>query len=91
LDQAEPAARPITFRLMSHSSGLSYGLLDPGTMIFEAYNKRKVLNFATALAEMVDVLADLSLVFHQGTSWEYCVATVPSATRATTRSRKSRE
>src|SRR5262249_52953641 len=47
----------------------------PGTMIFEAYNERKVLDPAITLAEMVDVLADLPLVFHPGTSWEYSVAT----------------
>jgi CubicO group peptidase (beta-lactamase class C family) len=76
LDQTEPAARPITIRhLMSHSSGLSYGLFGPGTIIFQAYNARKVRNPATTLAEMVDVLADLPLVFHPGTSWEYSVAT----------------
>jgi CubicO group peptidase (beta-lactamase class C family) len=76
LDQTEPAVGPITIRhLMSHSSGLSYGLLDPGTLIFKAYNERKVLNPATTLAEMMDALADLPLVFHPGTSWEYSVAT----------------
>src|SRR6266571_8716586 len=76
LDQTEPAVRPITIRhLMSHSSGLSYGLLDPGTLIFNAYNARKVVNPATTLAEMIDVLADLPLVFHPGASWEYSVAT----------------
>jgi CubicO group peptidase (beta-lactamase class C family) len=76
LDQAEPAARPVTIRhLMSHSSGLSYGLLDPGTLIFNAYNARNIANPATTLAEMVDALADLPLVFHPGTSWEYSVAT----------------
>jgi CubicO group peptidase (beta-lactamase class C family) len=76
LDQTEPAARPITIRhLMSHSSGLSYGLLDPGTLIFNAYNERKVLNPATTLAEMMDALTDLPLVFHPGVSWEYSVAT----------------
>ena len=76
LDQTEPAVRPITIRhLMSHSSGLSYGLLDPGTLIFKAYTERKILNPATTLAEMTDVLADLPLVFHPGTSWEYSVAT----------------
>ena len=76
LDQTEPAVRPITIRhLMSHSSGLSYGLLDRGTLIFNAYNERKVLNPATTLADMMDVLADLPLVFHPGTSWEYSVAT----------------
>jgi CubicO group peptidase (beta-lactamase class C family) len=76
LDQTEPAVGPITIRhLMSHSSGLSYGLLDPGTLIFKAYNERKVLNSATTLAEMMDALADLPLVFYPGTSWEYSVAT----------------
>ena len=76
LDRTEPAVRPITIRhLISHSSGLSYGLLDPGTLIFKAYNERKVLNPATTLAEMMDALADLPLVFHPGMSWEYSVAT----------------
>ena len=76
LDQTEPAVRPITVRhLLSHSSGLSYGLLDPGTLIFKAYNERKVINPATTLAEMMDVLADLPLTYHPGTSWEYSVAT----------------
>ena len=75
LDQTEPAVQPITIRhLMSHSSGLSYGLLDPGTLIFNAYNERKVNNPATTLAEMIDVLADLPLSYHPGTSWEYSVA-----------------
>jgi CubicO group peptidase (beta-lactamase class C family) len=52
LDQTESAVRPLTIRhLMSHSSGLSYGLLDPGALIFNAYNERKVINPATTLAE----------------------------------------
>jgi len=76
LDQTEPAVRPITIRhLLSHSSGLSYGLLDPGTLIFNAYSERKVINPATTLAEMMDVLAELPLGYHPGTSWEYSVAT----------------
>jgi CubicO group peptidase (beta-lactamase class C family) len=76
LDQTEPAVGPITVRhLMSHSSGLSYGLFDPGTLIFNGYNGRKVINPATTLAEMMDVLADLPLVYHPGASWEYSVAT----------------
>ena len=76
LDQTGPAVRSITIRhLMSHSAGLSYGLLDPGTLIFNAYNERKVINPATTLAEMMDVLADLPLIYHPGTSWEYSVAT----------------
>ena len=76
LEQTEPAIRPITIRhLMSHSSGLSYGLLDPGTLIFKAYNARQVLNPTTTLAQMMDLLAELPLTFHPGASWEYSVAT----------------
>jgi CubicO group peptidase (beta-lactamase class C family) len=75
LDQTEPAVRPITIRhLMSHSSGLNYGLFDPGTLIFNAYNERTIVNPGTTLAEMMDALADLPLVFHPGMSWEYSVA-----------------
>lgn len=76
LDDTEPARGPITVRhLLSHSSGLSYGLLDPGTALFTAYNERKMLSPATTLADMVDALADLPLAFHPGTGWEYSVAT----------------
>lgn len=76
LDDTEPARGPITIRqLMSHSAGLSYGLLDPGSTIYKAYNERKVLNPATPLADMIETLADLPLVFHPGAGWEYSVAT----------------
>jgi CubicO group peptidase (beta-lactamase class C family) len=75
LDDTEPAKRSITIRhLLSHSSGLSYGFFDPGTTIFKAYSERGVHNPRTTLAEMVDVLADLPLIYHPGTSWEYSIA-----------------
>jgi CubicO group peptidase (beta-lactamase class C family) len=76
LDDTEPAREPITIRhLMTHSSGLSYGLLDPGTIIYQAYNERKMRDPGTSLADMIEALAELPLVFHPGTSWEYSVAT----------------
>ena len=76
LTDTEPARSPITIRqLMSHSSGLSYGLLDPGTLIFSAYNARRVRNPQASLSDMMDALAELPLVFHPGTGWEYSVAT----------------
>jgi CubicO group peptidase (beta-lactamase class C family) len=76
LEDVEPARSSITVRhLMSHSSGLSYGLLDPGSIIFKAYDERKVLSPETSLSGMIDALADLPLVFHPGTGWEYSVAT----------------
>ncbi|HZC96162.1 MAG TPA: serine hydrolase domain-containing protein, partial [Bradyrhizobium sp.] len=65
LDETEPAKSSITIRhLLSHSSGLSYGLFDPGSVIFKAYNERRVLSPMTTLADMVDVLADLPLIYH---------------------------
>ena len=76
IDDTEPARGPITIRhLLSHSSGLSYGLLDPGTTMYAAYTGRKVLAPTSTLAEMIDLLADLPLSFHPGTAWEYSVAT----------------
>ena len=76
LDDTEPARGPITIRhLLSHSAGLSYGIFDPGTLIFKAYNERTVLNPNTPLADMMDTLAGLPLVFHPGTGWAYSVAT----------------
>lgn len=76
LDDTEPAARPITIRhLLTHTSGLSYGLLDPGTLLFRAYAERRVLSADTPLSTMIDTLATLPLAFHPGTSWEYSVST----------------
>ncbi len=76
LDDTEPAVRPISVRhLLSHSSGLSYGLLDPGTPMFKAYTARRVLSHLTTLEQMVEQLADLPLLFQPGTWWEYSIAT----------------
>ena len=76
IDDTEPAKSSITIRhLLSHSSGLSYGFFDPGTVIFKALNEHGVHDINTTLAQMVDVLADLPLIYHPGTSWEYSLAT----------------
>jgi CubicO group peptidase (beta-lactamase class C family) len=75
LDDTEPAKRSITIRhLLSHSAGLSYGIFDPGTVIYKALNERGAYNPNTTLADMVDVLAELPLIYHPGTSWEYSLA-----------------
>src|ERR1700751_5051230 len=40
LEETEPAKGSTTIRqLLSHSAGLSYGLFDPGSPIFKAYNE----------------------------------------------------
>src|SRR3954464_4473792 len=75
IDDTEPAKSSITIRhLLSHSSGLSYGFFDPGTTIFKALNERGVHDRNTTLAQMVDVLAGLPLIYQPGTSWEYSLA-----------------
>jgi CubicO group peptidase (beta-lactamase class C family) len=76
LAETEPARGSITIRqLLSHSAGLSYGLFDPGTVMFRAYQERQMLSPLKTLADMMDTLAELPLVYHPGTSWEYSVAT----------------
>ena len=75
LDESEPARGPITVHhLLTHSAGLSYGLLDPGSLMYQAYVERKVLHPGTPLSAMMDVIGELPLLFHPGTSWEYSVA-----------------
>lgn len=76
LADVEPTKSPITIRqLLTHTSGLSYGIFDPGTVLFKGYNEARVLNPLTPLTDMIDKLADLPLSYHPGTAWEYSVAT----------------
>jgi CubicO group peptidase (beta-lactamase class C family) len=75
IDDTEPAKTPITVRhLMTHTSGLSYGIFDPGSVLFAAYNKAGVGNPATPLADLVTKVAALPLSSQPGTRWEYSVA-----------------
>ena len=72
LDDTEPARSPITIRhLLTHSAGLSNGLLNPGTPIFDAYARAGVRSQKGTLADMVQALSTLPLVFHPGCGWEY--------------------
>ena len=76
LADVEPAKGSITIRqLLTHTAGLSYGLFDPGSVIFKAYGEAKILNPLTPLGGFIDSLADLPLTYQPGTSWEYSVAT----------------
>ena len=76
LDDPEPARSPITVHhLMTHTAGFSYGVFDPGTPQFAAYNSAGVTSPDTTLADMVTTLSRLPLLFHPGTQWEYSVAT----------------
>lgn len=75
LDDSEPARRAITARhLLCHSSGLSYGFLDPGSLIYQAYSARRVMHADSSLEGLIDSLAPLPLTFHPGEQWEYSIA-----------------
>lgn len=76
LDDTVPAERSITVRhLLTHSSGLSYGLLDPGTLINGAYTAARIMSPLRTLEQLVDDLAPLPLTYQPGTDWEYSIAT----------------
>lgn len=76
LDDTEAAHSAITIRqLLNHTSGLGYGLLDHGSLLYKAYNERRVLNAFQTLAEMITLLEDLPLNFHPGSAWQYSIAT----------------
>jgi CubicO group peptidase (beta-lactamase class C family) len=76
LSDTEAARSPITVRqLLTHSSGLDYGLLDPETPTFQAYKIKAVLHPLQTLNDMMDKLADLPLLYHPGEGWQYSVAT----------------
>jgi CubicO group peptidase (beta-lactamase class C family) len=76
ISQTEAARSAITVRqLLTHTSGLSYGLLDHGSTIYKAYVERKVLNAFEPLSELINILEELPLSFHPGARWEYSIAT----------------
>lgn len=75
LDDSEPARRSITVRhLLCHSSGLSYGFLDPGSLIYQAYSASRVMHADSSLEGLIEALAPLPLTFHPGEQWEYSIA-----------------
>ncbi len=74
LDQTEPLARDITVRhLLTHTAGLSHGVFDPGTRIYNAYHASGVRSVQTNLATVAERLPALPLLFQPGEGWEYAM------------------
>jgi CubicO group peptidase (beta-lactamase class C family) len=75
----EPLAAPITLRqIMSHSAGLSYGFIEPTSVIDQAYNAAGINPLAgteQTLETLCDALARLPLAYQPGTQWRYSLAT----------------
>lgn len=75
LDDTEPLARDITVRhLLTHTAGLSLGVLDPGTMLYEAYGASGVLGQDCSTTMIAERLPALPLLFQPGEGWEYSIS-----------------
>lgn len=75
LDDTEALQHDITIRhLLSHQAGLSHGVFDMGTMIFNAYHASGARKSNTTLAQLMDQLGTLPLIYQPGQGWEYSMA-----------------
>ena len=76
IDDVEPAQSPILVRhVLSHTAGLSYGFIEPFSVIDQAYMAVNPLGVDQTLADLCANVGRLPLAFHPGTSWRYSVAT----------------
>jgi len=79
IDQVEAAASPITIgQILSHTAGLSYGFVDPESVIDQAYLSGGINvleDFDDTLGDLCNQLAEFPLAYQPGTSWAYSLAT----------------
>ncbi len=76
LDETVPAERSITPRhLLSHTSGLSYGFMEPDSLIDKGYAAAGLGDYDEPLSDFCVQLGDFPLVFQPGTEWRYSFAT----------------
>jgi CubicO group peptidase (beta-lactamase class C family) len=67
LDDTEALARDVTVRhLLTHTAGLSHGVFDPGTMIYEAYGSSGVRRPDCSATMIAARLPALPLLFQPG-------------------------
>jgi CubicO group peptidase (beta-lactamase class C family) len=75
LDDTEALQQDITIRhLLSHQAGLSHGVFDIGTPIFNAYHASGARKSDTTLEQLMDQLGTLPLIYQPGQGWEYSMA-----------------
>ena len=70
----EPPERPPTMRdLFQHTSGFTYGIFGD-TTVDKMYRDADLMNYDSALADLIDKLADIPLLFQPGSQYEYGVS-----------------
>jgi CubicO group peptidase (beta-lactamase class C family) len=74
-----PATEPMRIRhILSHSAGLSYGFIEPESVVDQAYAAAgiDILNdFSLTLETLCEKLGALPLAYQPGTRWRYSFAT----------------
>ena len=78
-EDVEEAQSPVVIsQLLSHSAGLSYGFIEPDSIVDQAYNASGVDALGQAsmdLEELCNLIARQPLAYQPGTSWRYSFAT----------------
>ena len=75
LDDTGPA-QPVRIRhLLTHTAGFTYAFLQPELPIARAYVAAGMVDPALDLAQQMERLGTLPLLFQPGTAWNYSVAT----------------
>lgn len=71
-----PAREPVRIRhLLTHTAGFTYGFTQPDAPISAAYREARILDPKLDLAQMMEALARVPLLFEPGSAWNYSVAT----------------
>jgi len=72
----ETANREMTVHdLLRHTSGITYGIFPPKSMVKDLYNKANLFDWNQTNAELMVKFSQLPLQYHPGTTWDYSMST----------------